>query len=420
MGGFVRTHGRVRVDVDPRGSGGGRERPAQYFIPEASGGAMKFSLLILLLAGLGACSPPPAAHTPQAGAGDAPVAVRAERLAERTWPVTQEAMGTVEARARALLAAQVTGVVRQVNAEAGQAVRAGQVLITLEAREWQTTVQQAEASRTEALSAGPEVEKAIEAARAQAELAQTSHRRMEELFAKKSASPQERDEAEARLRGARAALEQAVARRGAVNARAGTAAAAIEAAKVMAGYTVITAPFDGLVTEKLTQAGSLATPGAPLLVVERAGGYQFVITAQESTPLRLGQALTITWEDGTETAARVSEIAPAVDAATRTQTAKAVLPTMSGLRSGRFARARWQTGERAALTIPAGALVQRGQLQLVLAVENGRLRSRMITAGEAQGGRREVLSGLQAGELVVVAPPAEWRDGAAARVEERP
>jgi len=374
-----------------------------------------FIMAALALAGCASHSPAPAPV-----ADRPPVAVKVERLEQRTWPVVKEAMGTVQARTRATVAAQVMGTIRQVRVEVGQAVRAGQVLVLLEALELHTALAQAEAARAEALSVQPEVEKAIEAARVQLELAESSHKRIAELFAKKSVSPQEMDESLSRVRAARAGVEMAQSRRGQIAARAETAAQAIASAKVMTGYTTVIAPFDGVVTEKIAQAGGLAAPGTPLLVLERAGGVELVITTEESEALRLGQPLTVVWEDGATLETKVTEIVPSIDAATRRQTVKAALPAIPGLRSGRFARARWTTGERSGLSIPAAALTQRGQLQMVLVVENGRLRSRMITAGQNVGGRHEVLTGLSAGELVVTQPPLEWTDGTRAQVQVQP
>lgn len=376
---------------------------------------MKYAFAALGLLTLAACSSHKAPTESVREA--APIAVKAERLALMNWPTVQEAMGTVEARTRSTVAAQVTGVIRQVHAEVGQSVRAGQVLVSLEARELGATLAQAEAARAETLSVQPELEKAIEAARVQLDLATTSHQRIAELFAKKSVSPQERDESQARLRAAQAALAMAESRRGQVSARTETAAQGVASAKVMLSYLTVAAPFDGVVVEKIAQAGSLAVPGAPLLVVERAGGYQLAITTDESAQLRLHQAVEVVTGDGEAFQTKVTEIVPAIDAGTRTQTVKAALPSTHAWRSGRFARARWTTGERTALTVPASALILHGQLQMVLVVESERLRSRMVTAGANRGGRIEMLSGVRAGDEVVIQPPLEWKDGAPARVQ---
>lgn len=377
---------------------------------------MKLIFPFLLLLWAASCSRAP--ERPEVTASATPLAVKTEKLEASDWPVIQQAMGTVEARTRAVIAAQILGVIRQVHVEVGQRVRAGQTLATIEARDLQAAVAQAEASRREAQSARPEVDRGIDAARAQLELAETSQRRLEALFEKKSVSPQELDEATARLRQAHAALEMARSRSGQLDARIATASQAISTAQVMTGYTLVAAPFDGVVVEKLAQAGSMAAPGLPLVALERAGGYRLVITTSESERLRMGQPLRVQWDDGApEIEARVTEIVPAVDAATRTQTVKADLASHPALRSGRFGRVSWTVGQRRALTVPATALHQLGQLQMVVVIEDGRLRSRMITTGEVFGERREVLTGLQPGELVAVRPPLEWKDGAPARVE---
>lgn len=117
-------------------------------------------------------------------------------------------------------------------------------------------------------------------------------------------------------------------------------------------------------------------------------------------------------------AARVSEIVPAVDAASRAYTVKIDLPVLPALRSGVFGRAAFQLGSRPVLAIPAGAVSERGQLQSVLVAENGVAHTRLITAGQKAKDRVEVLSGLSAGEKVIFPVPTGLSDGT--RVEVRP
>jgi hypothetical protein len=116
--------------------------------------------------------------------------------------------------------------------------------------------------------------------------------------------------------------------------------------------------------------------------------------------------------------ARVSEIVPAVDSASRTAIVKLDLPAMPQLRSGMFGRAVFPLGAQKVEAVPAAALMDRGQLQSVFVVEDGVAHTRLVSTGRRAGDAVEVLSGLNPGERVVRPLPPDLRDGA--RVEIRP
>src|ERR1035437_8988797 len=129
--------------------------------------------------------------------------------------------------------------------------------------------------------------------------------------------------------------------------------------------------------------------------------------------IRVGQPVSATLDSLDHTLeARVSEIVPAVDAASRTYTVKIDLPTLPALRSGVFGRAAFQLGSRSLLAIPVGAVRERGQLQSVLVADNGVARTRRSTAGQKAQAQVEVLSGLTAGEKVIYPVPQGLSDGA--------
>ena len=135
--------------------------------------------------------------------------------------------------------------------------------------------------------------------------------------------------------------------------------------------------------------------------------------------IRLGQSVLVRL-DGIAGAiqARVSEIAPVVDSSSRSYVVKIDLPASPGLRSGVFGRATFQLGNRSALAIPAAAVVERGQLQSIFVADGGSARTRLITLGERNKDRVEVLSGLSSGEKVIVPVPQNLPDGS--KVEVRP
>jgi hypothetical protein len=115
--------------------------------------------------------------------------------------------------------------------------------------------------------------------------------------------------------------------------------------------------------------------------------------------------------------ARVSEIVPAVDSASRTYIVKLDLPPAPQLRTGMFGRAIFPLGTQKVVAIPLAALMERGQLQSVFVVENGLAHTRLVTTGRRTGLAVEVLSGLNAGETIIRPVPAGLQDGA--RVEVR-
>ena len=382
---------------------------------------MKTALFFLpvslaLLTSCGGGEPPRKSAAP----APAPVAVQTVAVATQTWPGTYEATGSVRARSTTTVSSKVMGYIQQVSAQVGDHVREGQVLVTLEVRDLEAGIRSAEAARAEAQSAAPEIESATAAAKASLDLAQTTFKRMEDLAAKKSISSQEFDEASARLKSAQANYEMARARRLQLDSRIAQTEQGIRSATIMRDYSKILAPISGLVTAKSAEPGVLATPGAPLLTIEHEGGYRLEVSVDESRlpSVRVGQPVEVALEAlDRKLNARVGEIVPAVDAASRSYIVKIDLPALSQLRSGAFGRAAFPASARAVLAVPPAAVVERGQLQSVFVAEDGAAHMRLITIGQHGNSAVEVLSGLTAGEKVVSPVPPGLQDGA--RVEVR-
>jgi RND family efflux transporter MFP subunit len=348
------------------------------------------------------------------------VAVSTVTAATATWPSIYEAVGTVRARTSALISAKLMGYVRAVDVETGDHVREGQLLVTLDARDLDVNSRRAEAAREEVRTAVPEADSAVEAAKANLDLAQATFGRMRELFQKKSISNQEFDEVSAKLKAAQAAYEMARARRVQLDAKLAQADQEVRSTEVARSYARVLAPFTGVVTAKSVEPGSLAVPGAALFTMERQGAYRFEVSVEEGhlAAIRIGQPASVTLDSVDRVLdLRVSEIVPTVDAASRAYTVKIDLPALPALRSGVFGRAAFQLGSRSLLEIPAEAVTERGQLQSVLVAGGGVARTRLITAGQRVKDRVEVLSGLSAGEKVIFPLPPGLADGA--RVEVR-
>ena len=351
----------------------------------------------------------------------ASVTVQTVAAAAQQWPATYEATGTVRARTTATISSKVMGYVSQVDVRVGDRVHKGQPLITLDSRDLDANGSRAEAGLAEVRSAVPEADNGVAAAKAGLDLAQSTFKRMEELNAKKSISSQEFDEASARLKAAQANYEMARSKRVQLDSKMAQAEQGVRAANIMRDYARLAAPFDGIVTARSVEPGNLAAPGAPLLTIEQDGAYRLEAQVDESRipTMQVGQTVEVELEAlGRRMHSRVSEIVPAVDAASRAYLVKIDLPAAPQLRSGMFGRAVFPLGARTVVAIPASALVERGQLQSVFVAEDGAARTRLIKTGERSKGVVEVLSGIGAGEKVVAPVPPGLQDGASLEVRQ--
>lgn len=384
---------------------------------------------IPLAIGLAGCGDAP----PEKASAPAPTAVAVSTVpaSAENWPSIYEATGTVRARTSAVISARIMGYVREVNVQAGDRVREGQLLANIDARDLDVNARRADAARDEVRTAMPEADGALASAKANFDLAQATFLRMRELFDKKSISNQEFDEASARLKASQAAYDMAKARRTQLDSKLAQADQEVRSTEVTRSYAEVHSPFAGVVISKSVEPGNLAMPGAALFTIEREGAYRLEAAVEESklATIRVGHAAAVTLDglarsqddrskDNRPIDARISEIVPAVDAASRAYTVKIDLPPLSGLRSGMFGRAAFPLEPRALVSIPVTALVERGQLQSVMVADQGIARVRLITTGEMRNARIEVLSGLAAGEMVIVPIPPGLLDGA--RVEVRP
>src|ERR1035441_5661058 len=316
---------------------------------------MRFILLplfasIAMLSGCGGTEPhPKAASAPPA------IAVQTATVSTQQWPDVYEATGTVRARTAAVLSSKVMAYVRQVAVQVGDRVQEGQLLVTLDSQDLDTKVRGAEAAEAEVISAIPEADNGVAFAKANLDLAQSTFKRMEELASKKSISNQEFDEASARFKSAQAAYEMARAKRTQLDSKMAQVDQEVRAAGIMRDYAKLAAPFSGVVITKTVEPGNLATPGAPLLTIEQDGLYRLEASVDESklASVRVGQAVEAVIDaSDRKVNARVTEIVPSVDSASRSYIVKLDLPSMPQLRAGMFGRAIFPMGMEKVVAIP--------------------------------------------------------------------
>jgi RND family efflux transporter MFP subunit len=329
-----------------------------------------------------------------------------------------EAGGLVAAGLMAVLSSRVVAPIMEVRARAGSRVRSGDVLVVLDDRDLRAQARQARAAVTAAEQALGAARTEIRALDAEAALAVSWHARIVQLSEKNAATPQELDEARARLSSATATAEGARARIEYASAQIEAARASAETAEVVQSFALIRAPFDGVVTERLSDPGSLASPGAPLLRLDAAGVRTVEAQVDEARIpyVRAGDRVEVLFDAGPDpgaprvAAGTVREIG-VVSADRRAFTVTVLLAPGETARTGTFARIRFQGPSRQALVVPATAVRRQGQAATVFVVQEGVARLRLLQTGAETGEHVEVLAGLDAGEAVVDSPPPALVDG---------
>ena len=331
---------------------------------------LRWWIFIALLAAAG-CSREAASRA--VASASAPVPVRTARVIGSTAPIVTTVSGTIRPVQRAVIAARITGSIVELPVTLGQHVAAGDLLVRLSAAELEARVAQAE----------------TQLAQARRELAR-----------------------ETTLLASGAAADDSVKN---LTERVTMAEAALREAQTNLSYTVLRAPFDGVVAKRPAYGGDLATPGTPLLGLEGETPFEIEVPVPETLARALhpGTSLAVSCDDGSF-AAPVSEISSAADPVDRNVLVKLGVPGSAVVRSGEFARVDVPGSSALMLLAPASAITTFGQMERAFVVTpEGRASLRLVTTGARRGDQVEILAGLDAGEQVIVDPISGMRDGQA-------
>lgn len=363
------------------------------------------------------------ARTPEADDTTA-LAVTTDTAALTPFADSFESGGTLVARQTAIISSRVLAPVLRVTVQPGTMVRRGQVLVELDAEQMTASAAGASSSLDAARASARAAESEQAAAEAGLALARATHTRIARLHQDRSATAQELDEAVSALRQAEARLAAVTAHVEAGKRAVDAATAGAQVATITRGWATLTAPFDGRIVARHVDPGTTVGPGQPLVTLEATGAQSGVqmdvrLDATRAAGLSLGQSAEIRVETGGTSdwmPARIIEIAR-VDPTSHSfivtlePVAGTAAPT-APWQSGYFGRARFAGASSERLTVPESAIVTRGQLSFVYLVgADMRARLRIISSGDTSNGRVEVLSGLSAGDRVVVNPPATLADG---------
>ncbi len=346
--------------------------------------------LALLIAGCGGEAPP---EKPQ----QTPVSVETTTAASATTAEVGRYRGTVQGLRRVPLSTKMMGTITTLEVEEGDRVRKGQTLARIRS-------QNVEAQREQ-------VRARLREARAARDNAETNFERMKALREKESATEKEFDDAQTAYERAQAQVEALEGK--------------LAETEDMLTYATIEAPMDGYVVKKRAEAGGLATPGNPLLIVETLDALKAVVQVPEQDINRFATGDSVTVEIGAAgdrvQQGVVTQINPAGHYASRQFEVQVRLPNAvseeGGLKSGMYAQVEHRTGTASTLTVPEEALVERGQLTGLYTVSDGRALLRWVRTGSQRGDRVEVLSGLRSGETYVTDATPRIADGQPVRPE---
>jgi RND family efflux transporter MFP subunit len=298
--------------------------------------------------------------------------VLSERIA-----VEREVIGSIQSRIPVVAASRVAARVMRVDVRSGDRVKPGQVLVELDESDLRGQLAQAEG----------------EVAASEAELARAAadEKRFSALFSRGSVTAREHESADAAYKAAQA--------------KAGQAKAALAAARSAFEYAIVRSSVRGVVVERMVEAGDMAMPGNPLVRLYDDGALRAELEVPEELRGQIALGTPLDLQVGPDRAiyhARVDEIVPAADPASRSFIVRANLPAGKELTPGTFVRATFASGTAEVLTVAPQAVEEIGQLHMVRVYQNGEIESRMVSVGRKRGDRVEILAGLRPGERVLL------------------
>lgn len=308
-------------------------------------------------------------------------------ISETTWheiklstePVVRTFQGQVEAIQYATVSAQTNGRVAEIYYDVDDFVAAGDVIIEFTNTEQKQAVQRARAN--------------LEAAKATEKQAVASFKRAQSIFERKLISQSDYDQAESQKNTAVAAVK--------------TQQAALETALTQLDYTLVKAPFDGIVTARHVEQGETVNIGTPLMSGLSLDHLRVITQVPESLAHTInnnGHAR-IELANGTIIESQEFTLFPYADPKTKTFELRINLPEKTpGLFPGMSVKTHFITAEKETTLIPNNAIIHRGELTLVYVKHDDKKVPRQIRTGQQYNNMTEVVSGLSPGDFIAISP----------------
>lgn len=286
--------------------------------------------------------------------------------------------GKVEAIHAATVSGQTSGRVADIAFDVGDSVPAGATILRLVSEDQQAGLQQAQA--------------ALADARTHLQVEQSELQRIEELFGKGVVSKAELERAQGRFNSREAQMKNMEG--------------ALRRARQQLDYTVVTAPFGGVVSERHIELGEAVAPGTPLM----SGFDPQLLRVLVSIPqdiadrVRTEATLQVEHQDTRLTAEKIL-VYPVAHAASGSVKARLNLPAGDhGLRPGQWVKVAVNLGEEQQLLIPRSAVLYRSQISTVYVQQDGALQLRNVRLGAQRGDQVVVNAGLNPGDVLVLNP----------------
>ena len=322
----------------------------------------------------------------------APIKVQVSDVSPNDLTSFISASGTIEAVNSANLSTRTMGYVQRIYVKVGDRVNKGQLLLSVNSTDLQAKRAQVNAAITEATAAFNNAEK--------------DYNRFKNLFTNNSASQKELDDMTAHYNMAKARLEGAKQMLNEVEAQF--------------SYSNIKAPFNGVITSKFVEEGTMANPGMPLLSLETPGRFEVMtmVPENEITEIKQGTVVEVLVKSLNRTIkGRVSEVSASAKNTGGQYLVKVDLEkTDAQLRSGMFTSVQFpieQPVKSTMVLIPKEAIITNGQLSGVYTISsNNTALLRWLRLGRSYGEKVEVLSGLSSDETYIVSADGKLYNGA--------
>jgi RND family efflux transporter MFP subunit len=317
----------------------------------------------------------------------------------QTMPEQRSFDGRIQAVNQATISAETRGRIEEINADIGDTVVPGAVILTITSTEQRAGLSQAEANFAEAKS------------NFAAEMFEFN--RIKDLYAREFIAKTEMDKANARVSAATAKVD--------------SAQAAINTAKEELSYTAVRAPYSGIVSARFVEPGELVQPGTVLMSGYDPNALRVEVDLPQNIAEKvreLGIASVVPATGNTITDAIVPTkliLYPTADSATSTVRVRLELSQQAKqFRPGEFVKVLFKIGETQRLLIPLDSVVYRSEVTGVYVIKEGKPQLRQIRPGAVFADQLEVLAGLSDGEIVAVDPVAaasELTTARAAKIE---
>jgi len=329
--------------------------------------------------------------------------------------------GTLAAQDQVTASVKVAGRVESVDVDFGSRVSKGQVLARLDPRDFRLRVDQSVAALKQARArvglnpdgedeeVVPEKTPLVREARAQLEDAKLNSQRTQALWDKGVIPKSQLDSVESSLKVAESRYDDALDEIRDRHSLFLQRKSELESAKQQLTDTVLYAPVDGVVRERLISPGNYAAAGSPMfnVVIVNPLRMRLAVPERGASGAKLGAPVRVTVEgDSNVYTGKLVRVSPSFQEQNRTLLVEAEIPNEQGaLRPGAFARAEIVTSaEKPVVFVPASSITSFAGIEKVFTVSEGKALEIRVKTGRRDGSRIEIVDGMKAGVPIVVEP----------------